>query len=71
MTIRQIKNENNSKSYIVSKETLPPKKRFGQYCEASKSNKIATENIDKKSTILPGVIRHTSCPDHSLAYFLA
>ena len=68
MTNGQIStNEHKTKSWLQPKETLPPKKRFGQYYEAP--NKTESEKMEKKSTILPGVIRHTSCPDHSLAYF--
>ena len=59
----------------VKKEVLPPKKRYGNFFIEGghlKSNEvIMAENIthQEKKSILTGVIRHTSCPDHSVAYF--
>ena len=56
----------------VKKELLPPKKRYGQFFMENKTNDvIITETIkhQEKRAILTGVIRHTSCPDHSVAYF--
>ena len=57
----------------VKKELLPPKKRYGHFFIEDKTNDvIITETIkhqEKRRNILTGVIRHTSCPDHSVVYF--
>ena len=60
---------------------LPPKKRFENknvpsYKEGEASSQEIQNQESKSKTeesktisILPGVIRHTSCPDSSLAYY--
>ena len=55
---------------------LPPKKRFENQNvpsykegEASSLNKEYKTEESKTVSILPGVIRHTACPDSSLAYY--
>ena len=55
----------------TGQSNLPPKKRF-DWKESGKDGKD-TENEGSKTedsrTVLPGVIRHTSCPDTNLAYY--
>lgn len=60
---------------VMSKTILPPKKRFKievdeikKECETEKKIKEEKDESGGKGIILPGVIRHTSCPDHSIAY---
>ena len=60
----------------MSKKILPPKKRYKIEVEEIKMEVESGKKIKKEAdiesgvsgTILPGVIRHTSCPDHSIAY---
>ena len=79
-----VKQKQDSKS--LSKEiihkldinSLPLKKRFRAVLTYSlhkvKKNEDINVKIDKNKkrevNIVPGVIRHTSCPDDSLAYYL-
>ena len=68
-TLKENSNEENKPP--SSKSFLPPKKRFGQYTEYHNTEESTKTKVEKKTPIiLPGVIRHTSCPDHSLAYFI-
>jgi hypothetical protein len=62
-----------------ARQNLPPKKRFENqnypsYKEGEASNKQIPNQESKTEetktmSILPGVIRHTSCPNSSLAYY--
>ena len=56
---------------IRSASVLPPKKRYCQKQEKEDENPVSeSQSYEKrKKTAIPGVIRHTSSPDHSLAYF--
>ena len=64
-------NSNEETKQSSSKSFLPPKKRFGHFTEYSNTEESTETKVEKKTPlILPGVIRHTSCPDHSLAYFI-
>ena len=55
----------------VKKEHLPPKKRYGHFFieDTVFITKKNIEHQEKRKNILTGVIRHTSCPDHSVVYF--
>ena len=46
---------------------LPPKKRFGKFQEYNNYNESTKTKLEKK--MIPGVIRHTSSPDHSIPWF--
>ena len=58
---------------------LPPKKRFeNQHVPSYTEDEASSQQIQnqeskteesKAVSILPGVIRHTSCPNNSLAYY--
>ena len=53
----------------TTKKSLPPKKRYKAEVEAVRT--VRGEKISHYcvgGTIYPGVIRHTSCPDHCVAY---
>ena len=65
------KNNNEETKTSSTKNFLPPKKRFIHFEEYNNSEESTKTKVEKKNpSILPGVIRHTSCPDHSLAYFI-
>ena len=71
----------NNKDYRSDQRKLPPKKRFRatfenggfigkEEAEPLKNNIIPNQEENLKTVhILPGVIRHTSSPDSSLAYY--
>ena len=62
----------------TNQNNLPPKKRFeNQNFNSSDGGEVSSQQIlnqeskpeeSKTVLILPGVIRHTSCPDNTLAY---
>ena len=63
MLDRKLENEGNS-------STLPLKKRFSTITpEVAKASEIAEMSEPRNRRILPGVIRHGSCPHHTLAYY--
>ena len=63
----------------TNQNNLPPKKRFeNQNFNPSDGGEVSSQQIinqeskpeeSKTILILPGVIRHTSCPDSSLAFY--
>ena len=76
MSLKETKEHTSPQTdLIMSKTILPPKKRFKievdeikKEPETEKKIKEEKDECGGKGTILPGVIRHTSCPDHSIAY---
>ena len=70
-------NENDNKETKLSsssKNFLPPKKRFIHFEECNNSEETTKVKVEKKNPfdlIQAGVIRHTSCPDHSFAYLIS
>ena len=68
-TLLEISKEETKPS--STKHFLPLKKRFGHFTEYSNIEESTKTKVEKKTPlILLGVIRHTSCPDHLLAYFI-
>ena len=57
----------------ASQNNLPPKKRFenpnfNSWQEGHEPNEESKTEESQKVSILAGVIRHTSCPDNTLAF---
>ena len=83
--VAKIMKHKHDKEYIhkIEKNNLPLKKRFGTVLSKTailtyKMNRIKKKedlNLNlvnpknKEVLIVPGVIRHTSCPDNHLAYY--
>ena len=70
MVLEKDKGDNND---INNKKSLPPKKRCKAVVEdvdEERAQKIKRKNCSdsEAGSIIPGVIRHTSCPDHCIAY---
>ena len=68
----QARHQLHTEASKLRKELLPLKKRYGHFYIEFKTNDVIIKETIKhqeKRTILSGVIRHTSCPDHSVAYF--
>ena len=74
--------ESNFYDFHQNQNKLPLKKRFGiirenlTERETKEENRKAPEDPDKLKTgetkqanIIPGVIRHGSCPNNTLAYY--
>ena len=61
-------------SYSESQKDLPPKKRFKmEDMRGDSENEVKAEEEDpyspsKNGSLLTSVIRHTSCPEHSVTY---
>ena len=58
----------------ANQNSLPPKKRFenqnfNSWKEGPQPNEESKTEERQKVSILAGVIRHTSCPDNTLAYY--
>ena len=55
----------------AGQSNLPPKKRFDwkESAEDGKDRENEGSKTGDTRTVLPGVIRHTSCPDTNLAYY--
>ena len=68
--------ENVGANYIIQarQNNLPPKKRsenqnYPSYKEGEASSQTKKTEETKTVSFLPGVIRHTSCPNSALAYY--
>ena len=60
------------KDDITTRKYLPPKKRYQADVNMEKEGGTEIKREDYQhsgaGSIFPGVIRHTSCPDHCVAY---
>ena len=68
-----MKNDANlNQEGLKSPSSLPLKKRFTffiQNLDKKKMSKKSTTTDEKVRRIIPGVIRHGSCPQNALAYY--
>ena len=65
-----------ARTYSESQKVLPPKKRYkmeDKKDEIKNEMKEEKENTDcpsENGSLLTSVIRHTSCPEHSVTYIV-
>ena len=64
-----LKREKSGTNDIKTEKCLPPKKRYKVEMEVEMKS-VQKIKRDKKGrvSIIPGVIRHTSSPEHCIAY---